>query len=80
MPVKHLGSLCERIKRRSNGHCAVSIVSNGARLRPLIEHWSQWIDWIALSVDSGDDRVNTALGRRERTNHMLRICWKSDTD
>ena len=61
--VKNLGTLCERIKYRSEGRCAVSIVSNGARLRALIENSSKWIDWVALSVDSADDAVNTALGR-----------------
>lgn len=61
-----LGPLCERIKTRSRGHCAVSLVTNGARLKRLLEDWAGWIDWVALSVDSGDDRVNAALGRTPR--------------
>ena len=61
-----LGPLCERIKARSQGHCAVSLVTNGARLKRLLEDWAEWIDWVALSVDSGDDRVNAALGRTPR--------------
>ena len=39
------------------------MVSNGKHLRRLIEDWGRWIDWVALSLDSGDDRVNVALGR-----------------
>ena len=61
--VKSLGDFCRRIKVRSRGACAVSIVSNGHLLRPLIEDSAQWIDWVALSLDSGDDRVNAAIGR-----------------
>lgn len=64
--VPGLGALCERIKKRSNNRCAVSIVSNGKRLRKLIEGWGRWIDWVALSLDSGDDEVNVALGRTRK--------------
>lgn len=59
----HLGGLCRRIKERSRGKCAVSIVSNGYDLPLLIEESAEWIDWAALSLDSGDDRVNAAIGR-----------------
>lgn len=61
--VEKLGPLGKRIKSRSGGRCAVSLVTNGARLKPLLDDWADWIDWIALSVDSADDRVNAALGR-----------------
>ena len=61
--VKNLGDLCKHIKVRSRGGCAVSIVSNGHRLQRLIEGAAQWINWVALSLDSGDDRVNVAIGR-----------------
>ena len=61
-----LGALCERVKTRSGGRCAVSLVTNGARLRPLLEGWSACIDWVALSVDSGDDRTNETLGRTRK--------------
>lgn len=75
--VRGLGALCERIKKRSRGNCAVSVVSNGRRLRELIEGWGQWIDWVALSLDSGDDQVNVALGRTRKdvpyTSHMLAL-------
>ena len=59
----HLGGLCQRIKERSRGKCAVSIVSNGYRLRSLIEESAESIDWVALSLDSGDDGVNADIGR-----------------
>lgn len=61
--VRDLGPLCKRIKERSRGRCAVSLVTNGARLGRLLDNWAVWIDWVALSVDSGDDRTNAALGR-----------------
>ena len=61
--MSDLGSLCERVKTRSGGRCAVSLVTNGARLGPLLEGWASHIDWLAISVDSADDRVNAALGR-----------------
>lgn len=61
--VKHLGALCVRVKERSGGRCAVSIVTNGKRLGRLIDEAGQWIDWVALSLDSGRDPVNAALGR-----------------
>jgi len=64
--VRDLGALCERIKKRSQDRCAVSIVSNGKRLQQLIDDAVQWIDWVALSLDSGSDVVNAALGRTGR--------------
>ena len=64
--VRDLGALCERIKKRSRGRCAVSIVSNGKRLQRLIDESAKWIDWVALSLDSGSDDVNAALGRTGR--------------
>lgn len=40
-----------------------SIVSNGARLRPLLEKRAADIDWIGLSVDSAREDVQRELGR-----------------
>ena len=52
----------------------MSLVTNGARLEPLLEGWAEWIDWVALSVDSSDDRVNVALGRtRENRPYASRM-------
>ena len=64
--VRDLGALCKRIKTRSQGRCAVSLVTNGARLESLLESSAEWIDWVALSVDSGDDGVNAVLGRTSK--------------
>ena len=64
--VRDLGLLCKRIKERGQGRCAVSVVSNGKYLQRLIEESAQWIDWVALSLDSGDDDVNVALGRTQK--------------
>ena len=60
-----LGPLCRRIKKRSHGKCAVSLVTNGAKLHRLLEDSAESIDWVALSIDSADDRVNAALGRTQ---------------
>lgn len=77
--VKNLGDLCKRIKVRSQGGCAVSIVSNGHRLQRLIESSAQWIDWVALSLDSGNDRVNVAIGRtRAKIPYMDRMLELGD--
>ena len=77
--VKNLGDLCKRIKVRSQGGCAVSIVSNGHRLQRLIESSAQWIDWVALSLDSGNDRVNVAIGRtRDKIPYMDRMLELGD--
>ena len=55
----------------------MSVVSNGRRLRELIEAGGQWIDWVALSLDSGDDQVHVSLGRTRKdipyTSHMLAL-------
>ena len=64
--VPDLGNLCRRIKERSRDGCSVSIVSNGFGLRPLIDGSGQWIDWVALSLDSGDDDVNVDIGRTQK--------------
>lgn len=75
--VPSLGPLCERIKTRSQGRCAVSLVTNGSRLRPLMEKWARWIDWVALSVDSANDDTNVIVGRTREgkpyAGEMLRL-------
>lgn len=38
-------------------------MSNGERLRPLIERHAAALDWIGLSVDSGDEATSQRLGR-----------------
>ena len=66
--VPNLGDLCRRIKDRSAGRCAVSIVSNGFRLPELIEDSGSSIDWAAVSLDSGDPRTNVDIGRTRERN------------
>ncbi len=40
-----------------------SIISNGARLRELIEEHAAELDWVGLSVDTAREDVQAALGR-----------------
>lgn len=63
---KNLGKLCKLIKKHSDGQCAVSIVSNGYRLSKLIDDWGEYIDWVAVSVDSDDDKINAKIGRTKK--------------
>ncbi|HET9625688.1 MAG TPA: viperin family antiviral radical SAM protein [Kofleriaceae bacterium] len=39
------------------------VVSNGAKLAPLIEHHARALDWIGLSIDSCDEATSRQLGR-----------------
>jgi len=48
-----------------------SIISNGARLRELLERHAQDLDWVGLSVDSAREDVQAALGRG-RGDHVRR--------
>ena len=61
--VPRLSALCRRVKERSGGECAVTIVTNGKRLRELLAEAAPWIDAVALSLDSGSDKINARLGR-----------------
>lgn len=45
-----------------------SVVTNGARLDRLLDHHAEDLDWVGLSVDSGDEAVETALGRGRGTH------------
>jgi len=40
-----------------------SIVTNGARLRPLLQSQPGDLDWVGLSIDSGSEVTQAALGR-----------------
>ena len=42
-----------------------SIVTNGFRLDPLLDDYADVIDWVGLSVDSGSEDVQAALGRND---------------
>jgi len=58
--LPHLGDLlrCARAVGFVTG-----VVTNGARLAALVDTHGDAIDWVALSLDSGDDRVQAELGR-----------------
>lgn len=55
-----LGDLIEVAHRRGLTTC---VVSNGERLRTIIEHHAASLDWVGLSVDSADEDVCVRLGR-----------------
>lgn len=55
-----LGDLIEAAHRLDKTTC---VVSNGQRLRPLIERHAASLDWIGLSVDSAEEAVCVELGR-----------------
>lgn len=63
-----LGDAVERAAARG---ITTSVVSNGARLAALIDRHGDALDWIGLSVDSGDEAVNVQLGRG-RGDHVAR--------
>lgn len=55
-----LGDLIQHAKELG---FVTSIVTNGARLDALIEQYGAYLDWVGLSVDSGQEEVQAALGR-----------------
>lgn len=55
--------LGELIERAAALGITTSLVSNGERLRPLIEHHAAALDWVGLSVDSCDEATSVRLGR-----------------
>jgi radical S-adenosyl methionine domain-containing protein 2 len=55
-----LGDLIERAAALG---ITTSVVSNGERLAPLIEHHAAALDWIGLSVDSCNEATSVQLGR-----------------
>lgn len=61
-PTLHpdIGPLLAHAKRIG---LVTSMVSNGARLRPLLDRQAGDLDWVGLSVDSGDEAVQAELGR-----------------
>lgn len=56
----HLGELL--VYAKAIGF-VTGVVTNGARLGPVLDAHGHTIDWVALSVDSGDEAVQAALGR-----------------
>lgn len=49
----------------------VSIITNGAKLRPVLAAHAADLDWVGLSADSADEAVQAALGRG-RGGHVAR--------
>lgn len=57
---KDLGQLLTHAKRRG---LVTSIVTNGFALDALLDKYASVLDWVGLSVDSGREDVQAALGR-----------------
>lgn len=58
------------------------IVTNGARLLPLLDTQRDTIDWVGLSADSGDETTQQALGRGNgdhvaQTVRLARACHEA---
>jgi radical S-adenosyl methionine domain-containing protein 2 len=49
-----------------------SVVSNGARLSELLDECGAALDWVTLSLESGDERVQASLGRGDGS-HVRRV-------
>lgn len=56
----HLGALLRHAKDAGLVTC---VVTNGFRLDALLDRHAEALDWVALSVDSGDEVTQAALGR-----------------
>lgn len=54
-----------------------SVVTNGARLRRLLDSHASCLDWAGLSVDSAEEAVEVALGRG-RGHHVRRAIELAD--
>ena len=66
----HLGELLVHAKEEG---LVTSLVTNGARLERLLETHPEVLDWVALSVDSGDEETQKKLGRGNG-KHVQRAC------
>ena len=56
----HLGRLVRHAKARGMVTC---VVTNGFRLDRLLDEHGDALDWVGLSVDTGNEAVQSALGR-----------------
>lgn len=70
----HLGELIGYAKSLG---LVTSIVTNGARLHQLLDKHSDDLDWVGLSIDSADERVQAELGRG-RGDHVHRALMLAD--
>jgi molybdenum cofactor biosynthesis enzyme MoaA len=68
---KWLGEMCRYCK--AERRLDVSIVSNGSKVsRRWFEKYAQFLDVLAISCDSFDERTLEAIGRGERSTDHLR--------
>ena len=69
-PTLHprIGELVAEAKRLE---LVTTLITNGARLDRLLDEHAHEIDWVGLSVDSGDEDVQAQLGRG-RGGHVAR--------
>lgn len=69
-PTLHpqIGELVAEAKRLG---LVTTLITNGARLDRLLDQHAADIDWVGLSVDSGDEEVQAQLGRG-RGGHVAR--------
>lgn len=70
----HIGELVAHAKTIG---FVTAIVTNGSRLSELLNLHATSIDWVALSVDSGSEETEVALGRG-RGNYVQRALALSD--
>jgi len=61
-PTLHRG-LGALVREAKSVGFTTSLVTNGSRLSNLLESHGDALDWVGLSVDSGDERTQLALGR-----------------
>ena len=70
----HIGELVVYAKELG---FTTSMVTNGARLDALLDEHHTALDWVGLSVDSGREDVQQALGRG-RGNHVVQTIALAD--
>lgn len=70
----HIGELVAHAKDMG---FVTGVVTNGSRLDALLDRHARSLDWAALSVDSGDERTQAALGRG-RGEHVERSVRLAD--
>lgn len=69
--------LAELISYSKNFQLTTGFVSNGTRImKPFLDQCESFIDWIGLSLDSGDEKIQQLLGRGSGT-HVRYIRGKS---
>ena len=56
----HIGALVRESKRLG---FVTTLITNGARLGQLLDAHADSIDWVGLSIDSGDEAIQAKLGR-----------------